>query len=344
MHKKKLLLISISLVLTISSIVIFTLFQRVYGINTTTEGFIFVKTNSTLQDLENEISPFLKDLSSFTWVAKQKKYTKRIRAGKFKIEKGISNNDLVNLLRSGKQATVNVTFNNQHSIQNLAGRIATQIEADSISILNALLETSFLQSSAFTSKSILGMLVPNSYDFYWNTSATQFRKRMHQEYLSFWTEERVNKAKELNLNKTEVIALASIVQKETAKVSERPMVAGLYLNRIQRGIPLQADPTIIYALKEKYGQEFAVKRVLLKDLKIKSPYNTYLHKGIPPSLIAMPDISSIDAVLFPAKHKYIYMCASVDKIGYHAFAVSLRQHNRNAAKYHRWMNKQGINR
>ena len=142
----------------------------------------------------------------------------------------------------------------------------------------------------------------------------------------------------------QVIALASIVQRETAKVSERPVVAGLYLNRIKRDIPLQADPTIIYALKEKYGAKFIVKRVLLKDLKINSPYNTYTNKGIPPTLIAMPDISSIDAVLFPAKHKYIYMCASVEKIGYHTFAASLKQHNRNAAKYHRWMNKQGINR
>ena len=344
MHKKKLLLISISLVLTISSIVLFTLFQRVYGINTATEGYLFVQTNSSLQDLENDISPFLKDVSSFTWVAKQKKYTKKIRAGRFKIDEGMSNNELINLLRSGKQATVNVTFNNQHSLQSLAGRVAAQIEADSIALLNALLEPSFLQSHAFTNKSILGMLVPNSYELYWNTSATQFRKRMHQEYLSFWTEERINKATALNLSKTQVIALASIVQKETAKVSERPVVAGLYLNRIKRGIPLQADPTIIYALKEKYGQEFTVKRVLLKDLKIKSPYNTYLHKGIPPTLIAMPDISSIDAVLSPAKHKYIYMCASVENIGYHAFAASLRQHNRNAAKYHRWMNQQGINR
>ena len=344
MHKKKLLFISLILILGIAGIFSYTIYQRIYGTNTVKDGYIFVKTNSSLKDLENEISPFLKNAASFTWVANQKKYTRRIKAGRFKIGKGMSNNDLVNLLRSGKQATINLTFNNQHSIQKLAGRVAAQIEADSISILNALLDPTFLKLHDFTDKSILGMLVPNSYQFYWNSSATEFRDRMYQEYNRFWTEKRNNRAKALQLTRMQVIALASIVQRETAKVSERPVVAGLYLNRIKRDIPLQADPTIIYALKEKYGAKFIVKRVLLKDLKINSPYNTYTNKGIPPTLIAMPDISSIDAVLFPAKHKYIYMCASVEKIGYHTFAASLKQHNRNAAKYHRWMNKQGINR
>jgi len=188
------------------------------------------------------------------------------------------------------------------------------------------------------------MYVPNSYEFFWNTSAEQFRDRMLKEYHRFWNNKREEAAKKLNLNRTKVIALASIVQKETAKVSERPTVAGLYLNRIKTRMPLQADPTIIYALKEKYGQDFMVKRVLNKDLKIDSPYNTYQNRGIPPSLIAMPDISSIDAVLFPQKHNYLYMCVDVDNLGYHAFAATIKQHNRNASKYHRWMNKQGINR
>ena len=142
----------------------------------------------------------------------------------------------------------------------------------------------------------------------------------------------------------EVMALASIVYKETPKAVEQPRVAGLYLNRIKKGIPLQADPTIIYILKQQFGQDFEVKRVLYKDLKIESPYNTYLHYGVPPSLIAMPDITSIDAVLNYERHDYLYMCVNIDKFGYHAFASSLKQHNRNAAKYQRWLNKQGINR
>ncbi len=344
MNKKKLILLIVGLLLLTGGFFAYNTYNKIYAPNTIKEGYIHIKTNSTLADLENEIRPFLKRVQPFIWVANQKKYNSNIRAGKFKIPKGISNNDLINLLRSGKQTPVKLVFNNQHSLEKLAGRIALQIEADSTSILNAMLNTAFLSKNKFSKKTALGMYVPNSYELYWNTSATQFRDRMLKEYHRFWNQKRIEKARALKLTRTQVISLASIVQKETAKVAERPIVAGLYLNRIKRRIPLQADPTIIYALKEKHGQDFTVKRVLNKDLKIDSPYNTYIHKGVPPSLIAMPDISSIDAVLFPSKHNYIYMCASVDKIGYHAFASTLRQHNRNAAKYHQWMNKQGINR
>jgi UPF0755 protein len=291
-----------------------------------------------------EISPFLKNTESFIWVATKKRYQAAIKPGKYNIKKGISNNILINGLRNGQQTPIKVSFNNQHSLEKLAGRIAIQIETDSTTLLKVMLEKQFLFKNDFNEKTALGMYIPNSYEFYWNTTATQFRDRMLKEYNRFWTEKRTQKAAMLKLSKTAVISLASIVQKETSKVSERPIVAGLYLNRIQRKIPLQADPTIIYALKEKFGQDFVVKRVLTKDLKIVSPYNTYIHEGVTPSLIAMPDISSIDAVLFPAKHTYIYMCASVEKIGYHAFSASLRIHNRNASKYHNWVSKQGIKR
>lgn len=344
MNKKKLILLIIGLLLITGSFLGYNTYNKIYAPNTTKEGFVFVKSNSTLDDLENELRPFLKRVKPFIWVANQKKYNNNIRAGKFKIPKGISNNDLINLLRSGKQTPVKLVFNNQHSLEKLAGRISLQIEADSISLLREMMNNSFLSKNKFTNKTALGMYIPNSYELYWNTSPTQFRDRMLKEYNRFWTKRRINSARDLKLTRTQVISLASIVQKETAKVSERPIVAGLYLNRIKRRIPLQADPTIIYALKEKHGQDFQVKRVLNKDLKIDSPYNTYIYRGVPPSLIAMPDISSIDAVLFSSKHNYIYMCANVDKPGYHAFAASLRQHNRNAAKYHRWMNQQGINR
>ena len=344
MNKKKFILLIIGLLLIIGGIFTYNTYNKIYAPKTIKEGYIYIKTNSSLDDLEKEIRPFLKRVKPFIWVANRKEYNSKIRAGKFKIPKGISNNDLINLLRSGKQTPVKLVFNNQHSLEDLAGRVSEQIEADSISILNAMLDNRFLTKENFNQKTALGMYVPNSYEFYWNSTGEDFRNKMFVEYNRFWTAKRIKKARELKLTRTQVIALASIVQKETAKISERPIVAGLYLNRIKRRIPLQADPTIIYALKEKHGQDFVIKRVLLKDLKIKSPYNTYTNRGVPPSLIAMPDISSIDAVLFSAKHNYIYMCASVDKIGYHAFASTLRKHNVNAAKYHRWMNQQGINR
>ena len=188
------------------------------------------------------------------------------------------------------------------------------------------------------------MYVPNTYEFLWNTSAEGFRNRMYREYHKFWNVRRIAKAKKQNLEVQEVIALASIVQKETAQVSERPIVAGLYLNRYHKKWALQADPTVIFALQEKYGSDFEVKRVLNKDLKIDSPYNTYKYAGIPPGPIAMPDISAIDAVLNPSKHRYMFMCASTKKIGSHVFTKSLRQHNRNAKQYQRWLSSQGVQR
>ena len=188
------------------------------------------------------------------------------------------------------------------------------------------------------------MYIPNSYEFYWNTNAIDFRTKMLKEYNRFWNEDRLEKAEKLKLSKEGVITLASIVQKETSNVSERTMVAGLYLNRLQNNWPLQADPTIIFALKKKYGQDKIIKRVLLNDLRIESEYNTYKNIGLPPGPIAMPDISSIDAVLNPKTHNYFYMCASVTNLGSHEFARTLTQHNRNAAKYQKWINQQGINR
>lgn len=344
MNKKKLIILITSLLLITGGVLIYNIYGKIYKPNVVKDGFVFIKTNSTLKDVENEVRPFLKRVKPFVWVAKRKSYQKTIKPGKYKITKDFSNNDLINLLRSGQQTPTLVVFNNQHSLEDLAGRISEQIETDSISLLNVMKDTVFLKQHQFTVKSSLGMYVPNSYEFYWNTTAEQFRDKMFIEYNRFWDEKRDNQAKKLNLSRTEVIALASIVQKETAKIPERPIVAGLYLNRLKRGWPLQADPTIIYALKEKNGQDFIVKRVLNKDLTINSLYNTYTNKGIPPTLIAMPDISSIDAVLFSKKHNYYYMCASVDNIGYHEFANSLSQHNRNAKKYQRWISKQGINR
>jgi UPF0755 protein len=188
------------------------------------------------------------------------------------------------------------------------------------------------------------MYIPNSYEFYWNTSAVEYREKMFKEYQLFWNKSRINKAKKYKLSPIQVTILASIVQKETATISERPKVAGLYLNRLKDFWPLQADPTIIYAIKQKYGQETEIKRVLNKDLTIDSPYNTYSNFGLPPGPIGMPDISSIEAVLNPIEHNYYYMCASVDNIGLHEFAKTLGEHNKNARKYQRWVTNQGIKR
>jgi len=340
---RKLILSIISVLLVVVGLIGYSYYQTIFGEIVEKDGAIYIRKNDNVGDIKKNLIEFIGDENKFFWLAEKKKFSKP-KAGKYVLTKGMSLNDVINLLRSGNQTPIKLSFNNQDTLEKFSGRIAEQIEADSIEILNAFKETLFLEENKLTDSSVLGILIPNTYEFYWNTSAEEFRNRMLKEYKRFWNKDRLAKASALKVTPSEVMTLASIVQKETAKTIERPVVAGLYLNRIKKGIPLQADPTIIYILKQKNGQDFIVKRVLYKDLEIKSPYNTYLNRGIPPSLIAMPDISSIDAVLNYQKHNYLYMCVNVDKLGYHAFASTLKQHNRNAKKYQHWLNKQGINR
>lgn len=344
MNFKKIIILIFVISLIIGGIVTYKYYQMIKGDNVIQDAFIYIPTNANFKKVRELITPYLINQSDFIWVAEKKNYPNKIRAGKYKITKGMSNENLVDHLRGGKPETINLTFNNQDTFDKLAGRIAIQLEADSISILQSVLEKSFLENNNFNEIDALVMYIPNSYEFYWNTSAEKFRDRMLSEYKKFWNKERLAKAKKQNLSPLQVITLASIVQKETSTVSERPKVAGLYLNRLHNFWPLQADPTIIYALKQKFGQETEIRRVLNKDLTIDSPYNTYTNFGLPPGPIGMPDISSIEAVLNPMKHNYYYMCASIKNIGQHEFAKTLSQHNINARKYQNWINKQGINR
>jgi len=344
MNIKKILLVLLLIGIVAGTSIGYSYYNKIYKGNSKENGVIYIPTNASFEEAVAQITPFLENKESFIWVAEQKNYPNKIKAGKYQIKKGMSNNALVNLLRSGNQSPVKVSFNNQDTLEKLSGRIAEQIEADSLSILKAITDTDFLKKHQLSKANVLSIFVPNSYEFFWNTSAEKFRDRFIKEFDAFWNESRMAKAKKLNFTRHEVITLASIVHKETAQASERPVVAGLYLNRIRDGWPLGADPTIIFALKQKYGQDKVYKRVLKDDLKIDSPYNTYENRGLPPALIAMPDISAIDAVLNDQRHDYYYMCASVTKLGYHEFAKTLAQHNINASKYHKWVNKQGIKR
>ncbi|MGJ8760520.1 MAG: endolytic transglycosylase MltG [Polaribacter sp.] len=340
---KKFIYAVIATVIFISGVIGYQYYQKIFGKSITKDTELFIYSSDSLSDVKEKISAFSKNTNTFLLVAAKKNLSKP-KPGRYILKEGMSNNELVNLLRSGNQTPIKLSFNNQDTLEKLAGRIAEQLEADSISLLNSFKDKDFLSKNNLTEKSVLQIFVPNSYQFYWTTSAENFRDKIFVEYNRFWNKSRLQKAKVLELSKEEVITLASIVQKETAKNIERPTVAGLYLNRLKKGWPLQADPTIIYSVKELKGQDYVVKRVLTADLEINSPYNTYKNKGLPPTLISMPDISSIDGVLNAEKHDYFYMCANVDKLGYHAFAKTLSQHNRNAAKYHQWMNKQSINR
>ncbi len=330
--------------LIIGTVLGFSLYSKIFKANTIQDGFLYIPTNSDFKEVENLARPFLKRVKPFVWVAEKLNYTESIKSGKYKISKGMSNLELIRMLRSGKQSTINLSFNNQDTFEKLAGRISQQLEADSISLLKAFNDTVFINEVGLNPETAIGMYIPNSYEFYWNTTPEDFRTKMLHEYTKFWDTTRLEKAKKLNLSKNEIITLASIVQKETATISERPLVAKLYLNRLASGWPLQADPTVIFALKAKLGNDMVIKRVFSKDLEIDSPYNTYKNIGLPPGPISMPDISSIEAVLNPANHDYYYMCASVTNFGTHEFAKTLGQHNNNAAKYQQWLNKQGVNR
>jgi UPF0755 protein len=308
------------------------------------EAHVYIPTNATIDDVVAELEPLLRDTESFYAVAAQKKYAQNVKPGHFIITKGMTNNDIVNVLRS-RNIPINIKFNNQERLEDLAGHIAQQIEADSLSLLEAMREPQFLKEVGLNEETALCLYIPNTYEFYWNSSAETFRSKMKTEYDRFWNESRTQKAKNLNLSKEQVMALAAIVQKETAKVAERPRVAGVYINRLKKGMLLQADPTVIYALKRESGDyNQIIKRVLYADLELDSPYNTYKYAGVPPGPITMPDISSIDAVLNPENHEYYYFVADVSNFGYHKFAKTLAQHNANKIEYVKWVNSQGLNR
>ncbi|MGC1631059.1 MAG: endolytic transglycosylase MltG [Gelidibacter sp.] len=344
----KRILVAVALIgIVVAAFVAYTIYQTMFVSNTAFNNdvaYVYIPTNATYQDVRAELEPLLKDIVKFDALAERKKYTTNIKAGKYSIKKGMNNNDIINSIRSNN-IPVKLSFNNQESLERLAGRISTQIEADSLELYSVMSSPEFLKANDFDSKTALGMYIPNSYQFFWNTSAEQFRDRMLKEYHRFWNDERLAKAKTINLNPQEVITMASIVQKETAKVDERKKVAGVYMNRLKIGMPLQADPTVIFAMKHSSGDfDQVIKRVLYKDLELDSPYNTYKYTGLPPGLIAMPDISSIDAVLNYENHDYFYFVADVTNFGYHKFAKTLSQHNVNRQEYVKWINKQGVKR
>lgn len=301
---------------------------------------VFIPTNATKQEFLEIMEPLVKDIHSLEIVADKKNYSNNIRPGRYIIAKDMSNLDIIDVLRS-KNLPISVKFNNQERLENLAGSISKQIEADSLELIAAMRDTIYLKEQGLDLSNALAMYVPNTYELYWNTSATQFRDRMQKEYEAFWNERRQNAAEELGLSREEVISLAAIVQKETVKIDERPRVAGVYLNRLNINMKLQADPTVIYAKKHAENDfDQVIKRVLYKHLEIESPYNTYENHGIPKGVIAMPDISSIDAVLFPEKHNYLYFVADTSNFGYHIFARNHSEHIRNRQQYINWVSQQ----
>jgi UPF0755 protein len=296
---------------------------------------IYIHTGSTFSDVKKMLysKGLIINKRSFEWVAGRKNYPALVKPGHYILKNGMNNNDLVNMLRSGKQIPVNVTFNNVRKIEDLAGKVSRQIETDSVSLLKCWNDRAFLKTIGTTPEKVFMMFIPNTYEFWWTTDAYQFTTRMHTEYIKFWNEDRKMKAASARLSADDVSILASIVEKETNKNDEKPMIAGIYINRLHKDWPLQADPTVVYAVGD-----FDMKRVLTVHTQIDSPYNTYKFSGLPPGPICMPSVSSIDAVLNYKKHDYMFFCAKADLSGYHMFSRTLAEHNRNAKAYQMALN------
>ena len=307
------------------------------------ELYFYLPTGASYEDVKEIIAPFVENMNRFEIVASKRSYPENIKPGRFLFTKGMNSYQLVKALRSN--IPVNLAFNNQERLENLAGRVGSQIEADSLSLLTSFKDSIFLKENGFTDENVLAMFIPNTYEIYWNTSAVKFRDKMIKEYRNFWNKERTEKAVRQGLSPIEATILASIVHKESVKKDERPRIAGVYLNRMRQGMPLQADPTVIYAIKKK-SNDFnqVIKRVFYNDLTMTSPYNTYVNIGLPPGPIAMPDITALEAVLNPEKNNFIYFCASIEHFGYHEFAATLAEHSVNAKKYSDWINGQGVKR
>ncbi len=301
--------------------------------------YLYIPNGITFSQLKTIMSDLgvVKDMESFVWVAKKKKYDLNVKGGKYLLEDGMSNNKLINKLRSGTQDPVRITFNNLRTLNQLASVISNKLMVDSTELMRLFQDKDYVNSLGFTMESLPGLFIPNTYEIFWNTDAKGFVRRMKKEYDSFWTEERTKKASALGLTKNEVSIIASIVDEETVMADEKPIVAGLYVNRLKRNMKLQADPTVKYALGD-----FSIQRIIRSDLSIDSPYNTYKYEGLPPGPIRIPSIVGIDAVLNRKKHDYLYMCAKEDFSGYHNFAKTLAQHNVNARKYQNELRKRKI--
>ncbi|MCD6355061.1 MAG: endolytic transglycosylase MltG [Prolixibacteraceae bacterium] len=335
----KIIIIFFALAFLVTGFRAYQLYNYVFQENVKNATVLLIPENASFEQVTDslKVNDVLLNYKAFSWVSKKKNYPAAIKRGRYFIQKGMNSNQIVNMLRAGVQQPVKVTFNNVRFKEELAGKVSKYIEADSLSILNLFYDKKRIKKYGFTTETFRTMFIPNTYEFYWTTTAEEFADRMKMEYDRFWNDKRKAEANKIGLTPVEVTILASIVQSETAKKDELKRIAGLYMNRLKRGQLLQADPTVKYAVGD-----FSIKRILNSHLEVDSPYNTYKYVGLPPGPIRFPEISSIDAVLNYEKNSFIYMCAREDFSGYHNFSTTLARHNQNAEKYRAALNRNKI--
>ena len=280
------------------------------------------------------------DRLSLHFVARMMHYDNpgAVKPGNYELKDGFTNRQLINVLKSGAQSPVRLTFNTVRLRHELVEKLAAQVDVPARQLDSLLSSPAYTRSLGFDTTTVLTMFVPNTYDVYWNTTAKRLMQRLKTAYEQFWTPARDAQRQKLNLTRAQVSTLASIVEAEQQQhADERPRIAGVYLNRLKRGMKLQADPTVVYA-----NRDFTIKRVLNIHLRKDSPYNTYKYAGLPPGPINLPSIASIDAVLTPESNNYLYFCAKEDFSGYHAFATNEQEHIANARRYQAALNRAGI--
>ena len=340
----KRLLFVLLLLLALGAFKAFEIYKKAFAPNVMIpakdrEAFFYVHSDYTYDSVLKELKEqkLLKNIKSFEWTATRKNYQAHINPGRYLLKHRMSNNDLVNKLRSGRQDPVELTFNNIRTLGQFAGRVGEQLEFDSSTLLSYMGDTALQHKYGLNSYTMACMFIPNTYELYWNITPEKFLDRMYSEYENFWNNSRTAKAEEMGKSREEIITLASIVNEETRKKSEKKRIAGVYINRLKKGMRLQADPTVIFGLGN-----MSIRRVLRKHYLINTPYNTYMHYGLPPGPICFPDISTIDAVLNYEKNDYLYFCAKPDFSGYHNFAKTLSEHNKNARAYQVQLNKKRI--
>lgn len=306
------------------------------------DTYLYIRTGADFNEVMDSLSGKLKDIESFSKFASSKDFAEKIKPGKYKLNESDSNKELINRLISGSQEEVKVRIKNEPTIFHLAGAVSKKIEADSAEIVKAIVDWGIKKDPNMTAETVKFYFVPNTYNYFWNTSGEKFVDKMTVEFDKVWNEERQQKAKAMNFTPLQVYTLASIVQMEASKVDEQPKVAQAYLNRMAKDMRLEADPTSIYAYKLQNGFDNKIQRVYHGHLAIPSDYNTYRVKGLPPAPICLPNTTAVDAVLNPEEHPFVYFCADPDRPGYHSFTNSFAEHERNAAKYRKWLNDRGI--
>lgn len=339
---KKRLFIIFTALCAIIFVVAWMLYGAIFKSNVSIEAQqeeVYIPQKSSVEEVAFLLkhAKIIDDDRTFLWVAQLKKFQMPSKGGRYIIQSGWSNNDIINSLRIGEEVPIQLTFNNIRTLEDLSGRIASQLALDSTEMMNYFNDYDFLHSLGFDFETIIAMFIPNTYQVYWTTSAEDIFKRMKREYEAFWTKERQQKANSIGLSPIEIATIASIVDEETNKSFEKPIMAGVYINRLNRGIPLQACPTLKFALND-----FSIKRILNVHMEVESPYNTYKNKGLPPGPIRVASIQTIDAVLNYKKHNYIFFCAKEDFSGEHYFSKTLREHNAYAKRYHKVLNKNRI--